>query len=360
MTLIPFPRIGKRLAGETASLLKPVHTRIATRAAGICTRALAALSLCLLFASVITIQGTQQAFAAPAIPAVQAQAHTNWSFYINTSSTDTAKNRGCGQGKADATHHDNSLVILDFGAQAGDGSGAFFPGTSTFISNSQIEAVAESFSANYVSCAHQDGDTTTSLWLGIGTNNSGSNVGSTNGTTWAHVVAAVASFNRSFGFSSQVKAYGANDIESWCGSSVGCKSPSSAISWAKGYSSVSGSLYFNFGSADECPTSGYNDESCGSTGWTQYDYWYLSWGNPAALPTPEIYHDSWASQWEMIDLYSVNHQGGRMTFEGPMDEYDLDNSTDTAAQAWDALWSALNSHSSTAQNLFYSIEIHRE
>lgn len=360
MTQSPFHPIGKCLEGGTVFLLKRVRARLTTQAAGLCTRVLAVLSLCLLLGSVLTIQGTSQAFAARAIPAVQAQAHTNWSFYMNSSSTSRAHTLGCNQGHADATYHDNSLVILDFGAQASNGSGAYFPGTSTFISNSQIEAVAEAFSSSYYVCTGSD--TTTVLSLGIGTNNSGSNVGSANGRTWAHVVSAVQSYNQSHGYSSQVAMYGANDLESWCDSPPGaaCRSASAAINWANGYSSVGGSLYFNFGSADNCPTNSYSGGSCGNTGWTQYDYWYLSWGNPAAVPTPEIYHDSWATQWEMIDLYSVYHHGGRMTFWGPMDEHDLDGSTDTATQAWDALWNALHTHTSTAQNLFYSIEIHRE
>ena len=55
---------------------------------------------------------------------------------MNSASTSKAYRIGCGQGHADKADHENSLVILDFGTQASNGSGAYFPGTSTFISNS--------------------------------------------------------------------------------------------------------------------------------------------------------------------------------------------------------------------------------
>ena len=62
----------------------------------------------------------------------------------------------------------------------------------------------------------------------------------------------------------------------------------------------------------------------------------------------------------MLSLYSAQHHGARMNIDGPMDEYDLDHSTFTPTGAWDALWTDLHAHSSTAQSLLYSIEIHRE
>lgn len=162
---------------------------------------------------------------------------------------------------------------------------------------------------------------------------------------------------------SDVAVYGANDIESWCNSSGGgCASAAAAKDWARGYSGVGAGNCIDFGSADQCPTNTYSGVTCGNTNWTQYDYWYLSWGNPDALPAPEIYHDDWAMQWEMIDLYGVHHwpANGAMLFEGPMDEFDLDSSTDTAAQAWNALRSALEASSSTDQQFFYSLEVHTQ
>jgi len=78
------------------------------------------------------------------------------------------------------------------------------------------------------------------------------------------------------------------------------------------------------------------------------------------LPTPEIYYSSQARQWAMLSLYSAQYHGYRMNIDGPMDEYDLNNSTFTPTGAWDALWTDLNARSSTAQGLLYSIEIHIE
>ncbi len=62
----------------------------------------------------------------------------------------------------------------------------------------------------------------------------------------------------------------------------------------------------------------------------------------------------------MISLYGAQHQNAPVYMQGPLDEYDLDTSTNTASQAWNQLWTDLHNNSLTAQNMSFSLEIHTE
>src|SRR5579884_2741368 len=115
--------------------------------------------------------------------------------------------------------------------------------------------------------------------------------------------------------------------------------------------------YIDFGSSDGCPQDSYNNDSC-NNGWNQDTEWYLSWGDLDAIPLPQIYVPAQAQQWAMISLYGATHYQRPLTIAGPMDQYDEDSSTYSALDAWNALWSALNSNPATAQNMTYSVEIH--
>jgi hypothetical protein len=303
---------------------------------------LAGTGFCTALVFLFLMQGAPEAFA------IQAKPQTDWSYYVTSSSTSDAYTRGCWQGNTDLNTHENSVVILDFGGQKSDGSGSLLI-NGVFISNSQIEAVAEAFSHGYWTCA------STTLRLGIGTNNSYDDVSFSGGQTWVDDVAAVQNFNKSNGYYPGVLMYGANDMEpSWA-------SASATINWVHGFTSNPNYGYFNYGSADGCPQSSSNNGSC-NNGWTQYDVWYVSTGGEPGIvhPTPEIYVPAQASQWAMISLYAAQHQGGRLNIWGPMDENDLNSSTNTSTQAWDQLWTALNNNSATKQNLSYSLQIHDE
>ena len=361
-----FYPVGRYVEAVSAALRRPIRAFLTMRGAEVLT----AISAIALIGAVLLGPDTSQALATPAIPAIQAKPATDASYYMTSASTGTAKSLGCNQRNADKKNRESSLVILDFGAQASNGTGAYFPGTVTFISNSKIEAAGEYFARGYmgVGCSKSVPGIERSLTLAIGTNNSGGNVGASNGKDWGHIVAAVRSYVASHHYSSHVTVWGANDIESWC--NTGCThhaSASAAINWAKGFQSTSADLYYNFGSADGCPENSSNNSIRCSGGWTQYDYWYLSWGNPTAVPTPEIYtgNGSQAAQWEMISLYGVQHHGAPIIFQGPLDQHDIrpgccSGTNNTATQAWDQLWRSLHSHKSTAQNLNYSLEIHWE
>lgn len=293
--------------------------------------------------------------------ALQSKPPTDWSFYWLTSNPNyqdpvthqnMAGELGCNQGHFDKSFSPpvNSEVVLDFGGQLGDSSGAYLIDQES-ITNAEIESIAEEFAYQYWYCTGTD--QTSVLKLGIGTNNSYSDVDYNGGYAWSQLVGAIESFVKNNGYSSQVTVVGASDIE------PGWWNHTDTENWVNGYAAYGGS-YLDFDSADECSTDQYNDQPCGSTGWSQYDVWYVSWGAPPAFPTPEIYYNALALQWTMISLYGANYHNEAVYYQGPWDEYDLDSSTYTSTQAWSTFWNDLNSYSQTAQNMFFSAEIHDE
>ncbi len=158
-------------------------------------------------------------------------------------------------------------------------------------------------------------------------------------------------YDVSHSYASQVVAFGANDLETWCNSSGGgCQTASGAINWANGFSSAgTGRYYIDYGSADGCPTNASNNAGC-SGGWNQYDYWYVSWGAAPAHATPEIYSSTLAWQWQKISLYGYLHQGGqRIDFDGPM----ATSAYISTSTCWSDFSGALNSDSRTAVNMPY-------
>ena len=337
------------LGMRTLRMMRLPRTLFHTKVLMPCVRILALLSLCAMLGLLTMAYGVPKAFA------IQARPPADWSFYMSTASTSTAYNFGCDQGRADASFSPpiNSEVVLDFGGQLSDGSGALMV-NGVVISNSQLEAATEAFAHGYWDCTGAN-DSTSVMRLGIGTNNSYYDVSYAGGQTWVNDVAAIQAYIKAQGWASQVVTLGANDLEPGFGDAP------SAINWAQGFASVSGYLYLDYGSADGCPQYSTGNGSC-NNGWNQYDEWYVCWGSPPALPTPEIYYYANAQQWAMISLYGAQLGGTNNTvlMQGPWDEYDLDNSTLTSAQAWDALWTDLNNNSATAQNMPYALEIQQE
>jgi hypothetical protein len=314
-------------------------------------RALKGAVLCIFVGTAFAAGGALPVLAVQAVP------HTAFSFYMYTTSTTTAYNLGCNQGTYDRVHGpETTEVFIDFGGQLSNGSGSLMV-NAVSITNAQIEAVAEAFSHGYWSCTLSD--FTSTLTLAIGTNNSYYDVSSSGGTTWAHVVSAVQTYNHGKGYDSQVIVAGANDIETF----RGANSPSATIAWVNGWSNTTGAKMLNYGSADGCPQTTYNNGACtASGGWNQYDYWYVSWGNTDAFAAPEIYltNGAQAAQWAMISHYGSTYKASRIYFDGPLDEYARDSSTNTPTAAWNQLWTAINKSSATSSNLIWSLEVKGE
>ena len=148
---------------------------------------------------------------------------------------------------------------------------------------------------------------------------------------------------------SRVSYLGGNDIESW-------GTPGPAESWADGWDGTTTGLYLNFGSADGCPSGSANNGTC-NNGYTQYDYFKLSWGNPNAIVEPQIYfypsgNDVQAQQWKQICLYGHNTQGKTIQFQGPLTEYYADSTSDNPGTSWSQLWNQLNGTACAQTPLF--------
>lgn len=228
------------------------------------------------------------------------------------------------------------------------------------MTNSQVENLAYQFSLGYWNCTN--GDPTSVLTLGVGTNDSDPSYSDSTytalGKDWAQVIQAVISKDSNLG--NKVSVWGANDLEAWH-YTTGQVTSDQGTAWVNGYSSIDPAIYVNYGDAIGCPTSYTSGKGkpC-SYGYYQYDYYYYSWGAPPSFVTPEIYTTSPdnSGQWTNISLYATHYQSP-MSFEGPWDENDLQPSELTASQAWTDFSNALSTAGVNA-SMPYSLEIHCE
>jgi hypothetical protein len=297
---------------------------------------------------VLAMVATSATIAMSASPAMAypSKPATDQSFYVTTTNGLTAYNYGCSAGNYDKTNGNTSTeMVVDFGAQKSDFSGAYLPASSTFISNANIINVAESFGNGYYQCSNS----TTKVYLDLSTNNDGSQVTSAAGAAWGNLVTTVSNYAAA-NDGGQVIIQGANDIEpSW-------SSFSAASSWASGFASTFGGLYVNTASADGCPQTSHGNGGC-NNGWNQYDVWYLAYGYGPATVSPQIYYSAQASQWYQLSLYGANSQSKAIHFLGVLDEYPDDTTTYTATSAWNALVGDIYGSSSTAFTPKYSMEV---
>jgi len=264
-------------------------------------------------------------------------------------------------------------VILHFGYPYKSGStwGVLF-NTSTFPFHSltTLAALAENFAGGYWACSPVG----TQLYLGLGENSAQTSSGNfftaSDGTAWANMVDSVNSWLVSNGFSGQVLARGAADMEN----ASGWQSFTGDKGWVEAYGDASGTAMYNFGDAAGCPYTTYNNVGCNS-GFNQGNFWFLSWGASAAWPAPEIYNETYvyngsyrtdhnAQQWEMIKRYGIHFQNGStMNFQASVTQRTACNEVDSCSNTnnspsvgWTDLYDALNhdqAPSDTAQDLLY-------
>jgi hypothetical protein len=307
------------------------------------------------------------------------------SHYITSTSTTAVHTAGCSLGSAVAGGHapDDVVVVLDFGYPDLEGStwGVLLITSSyPFVSLSSVATIAENFAGGYWACSPVG--TTLELAIGENTSRVVDDAGhthyyfnSSNGTAFANMVDTVNAWLVSNGYSSQVTASGAADMES----GSGWQTPTGDRAWAAAYAAASSSKYFDFGDAAGCSRTSYNNSQTCNGGFTQNDYWYLAWGASPAFPLPEIYNDtnitvggSYSSdanaiQWEMIKRYGVNYQSSYMTIQGDMTQRTACNEVggcsgvdNTPSEGWGDLYNALNHHTSpsqTSQSLRWATDI---
>lgn len=205
-----------------------------------------------------------------------------YSYYMTTNDSYRAYILGCGQGTTDRNSGQNrdDVMIVDYGAQYYNGSwGAFYPRTTTRISDADIQATALQIATRYYQCLANANSS--HIILAIGTNNSGSQTNYTGGQHWSQLVVNIQNDINNHGLGGYVTIYGGNDME------LIYSLPGDAINWIKGYISISTRPYYDFGDATGCPPAG----SCNNT-WTQSNVYYVAWGasSPYSFVIPEIYN----------------------------------------------------------------------
>ncbi len=231
-----------------------------------------------------------------------------------------------------------------------------------FASTTTIAGWVEAYGQGFYQC------NTTGAYLRVaaGVNTDSGYVTSAHATAWAAMVATINGWFGAQGYGSRISAAGGLDAEqAWA-------AVSAVRSWAAGYGSGNGA-YYDFGSADGCSHSSYAtypglqcpDGRPPAYTWYQDDYWYVSWGAPAAFPLPEVYDsytytlpngnitDYMANQWEMIRLYGYHYKTSTPILQGTMSTA----GAISPSAAWTDLYNSVNAYSPAQGNVTYATYI---
>ena len=253
-------------------------------------------------------------FALLAQPALAGAAPTPvqaWYMYGTTVSglESAAYNHGC----YFAQHHPGGsrLMTLDFGAARKLDAGTW--GTVDFsgvrFSNSVILAGLEAAANGHHNCYAGTGSTIVSYG---NSNYHMSASGMSTSDAWyagyyqSYRAQQLFNYQQASGYNRQ-SAAAASDMEpAWDGQLITKQlvNGDTAHGWA---------LYYDYGSADGCPSSG-SSGSC-SNGWDVGDVAYVSYKG-AAVPLPEIYYTVNADQWTVVRRWWNTYSSGEYTFWG--------------------------------------------
>jgi len=203
------------------------------------------------------------------------------------------------------------LLLLDFGAARKVGSGTWgaVDFSNTTFANPDILAALKRAADGYHNCHVKGG-----VDIVYGTSNYHlSNSGMSTTDAWyagyhqSERAEDLYSYQASQGYSSQTSDAAADIEPSWDGQLISKQlvNGDSGHGWA---------LYYDFGSADGCPTSGTSDGAC-NNGWHASDVGYVSF-HGLALPLPEIYYTVNANQWTVVRRWWNANQTTRYFFGG--------------------------------------------
>jgi hypothetical protein len=307
-----------------------------------------------------------------------------YSVYIQTMDGTAAYNAGCSVGSkvGAGTRPAHSLVILDFGYpyyQNGTWGALLLDYPNPFESLSAIAAVTEAYGHGWYECSPSGSQY--QLRVAIGENSANTSAGNyftnADGAAWAGMVVSVNSWFATNGYSSQVSAAGAADIENatyWA-------TATSARAWVDGFSSHTSYAMYDFGAASGCSYANtYANNPC-NAGWMTADEWYVSW-HGVAYPAPEDYNttrycaykgcsygnvDPNSRQWEAISRYGYHYQGGAIRVEVVVTQYEAcvqrggcSGINNTPAQGDADMYDALNydyAPSETSQSLDWTTDM---
>jgi hypothetical protein len=338
------------------------------------------------------VQAASLAPLCPASGCSTGPSPVDYSRYVQPTPTSVSNDKfdlytmGCDQGKSsDSLGQPTQIVLLNYGDPgivnghygAWDSAlGGFVPIGSVGQRDS-IAWAASRYMQGFWSCTAAGSHSF--MTVAPGTNNHGGGpVNYAHGQAWANMVSGLNSWITSSGYTAQLWAYGADDIETtW-------STPAAARDWINGFASVGG-LYFDDGDAAGCPASGSgacHPKPCWGPdyGWTTADEYFAMWGATPALPVPEIYGVDpsvnsscnptapglplQATEWEQIALYGASH-GGAPTVSAALSQYQACNDKgwsctgdhNTPDQSYQQMQNALNSSSSTARAIPYRTEM---
>ena len=206
----------------------------------------------------------------------------------------------------------------------------------------QLVTALEGYLDGFVQCRTG----TTSVTVGIGTNNDGdfaTYTATQKGTDWAQQV--IGPLRAHVSGQSGLDVVGANDIEAGFASTE-----AQAEQWETTYLAGTDARLVFDGSADACPTAFGATGSCGAVTddnnvtktWTLAQYATLAHGKSPdrILALPQVYVPQQAWQWANITFAS----GGQVTFAGALTEHAADGTQFTSAQGWGALWDAISAN----------------
>lgn len=288
----------------------------------------------------------------PAAGASAAPLKSN-SFYVTSYDLDWAHQKGCHLGETDRDEPGTQrhVAVLDFGALSQVSGGwevSAFTGAS--FSVEKARQMVEQFARGYYGCTGTD--TTSTLFIGFGTNNSAGTITSAAGKKLANAAIAANDTITQSGWK-QAHAIGANDFEAFGKPASGS---TASKAWIDGYNSVSGRPFFvNYGSADGCPTSSFTSGTACNAGLNSEAIYHVSWTG-SAYPLPEIYttSGSQAKQWMYLSLYSYTQHSSAFLFQGVMTQHgacaqaSCSGTDNTPSAGWNQLTNQLQTNSHTA------------
>ena len=263
------------------------------------------------------------------------------SLYESTTNNVVMYNQGCR-----AAHGAPGLIILDWGQPVYFGNNVYgtydFGGHDDTIT-SILHAVAN-FAQGVWYCRTRGTD----IAIAVGESNYYSDhaiplatwAWYADGQQWGNMINSLQSFINANHYNGVVGANGAGDLE------VEWENFTLTSALVNGYNSVTSHVYFDFG-----------DDSPGW--WSNYQVWYIAYGAKDNLPLPEIYYNADAIyDWERLDVWACNYEGGPMYFKGIIAENAP--GTNSPYQAFLDMYHAEASNSCTAKDLpgmIFSTEI---
>jgi hypothetical protein len=271
----------------------------------------------------------------PAVAAATPSPGTAWYMYGSSAGDleSYAYARGCDFAKGQPAAN-LRLMLVDFGAARKLDSATWgaIDFSNTAFSNPDILAALERAADGYHNC-HERG----SVDIVYGNSNYHlSDSGMSSADAWyagyhqSERAEDLSDYQTSKGYDSQA-ADAASDMEpSWDGAAI-------TKQLVNGDAGQDWALYYDFGSADGCPSSGSSDGGC-NNGWDVGDVGYVSF-HGLAVPLPEIYYSVNADQWTVVRKVWNGANQDDYFFAGPTASTGVGL---TPASAWNTL-NSLNS-----------------